>query len=198
MLFRSIGHTRTSIYLSNLLLVFSASLMIMAAWLVGALSGIPALGLWAMDISSLLLYLLVSMMFTAAFCAIFTLASMVSANKAATVVASLLIFAGMLISASIMYEQLAEPELIRADRETVVVFDNTLNPDEPLPPNPRYLSGTKREAIMVVFTVLPTGQSLQISMLQASDYMLMLLSSVSVTVLVSSAGIALFRKKDLK
>ncbi len=38
------GHTRTTIYLSNLLVSFSATLFIMLVWLIGLMAGIPVLG----------------------------------------------------------------------------------------------------------------------------------------------------------
>ena len=38
------GYRRFEIYLANLLTVFCATLIVMAAWLLGALVGIPVLG----------------------------------------------------------------------------------------------------------------------------------------------------------
>ena len=61
-----VGHTRLEVYLSNLILSFSASLLLLAMWLIGALVGVPTLGYWKMGVG-VLIYLAISVCYLAAF-----------------------------------------------------------------------------------------------------------------------------------
>ena len=65
-------------------------------------------------------------------------------------------------------------------------------------PNPMYLEGTEREVYEVLNDLLPTGQSVQYVNMEAANPMLLMAYSAGVTVVVTTVGIFLFRKKDLR
>lgn len=187
------GCTRTEIYLSSLILTFLASLMLIAAWLIGGLVGIPALGLWKMDISWLCLYLLASIFMTAAFSAIFTLIGMLSSSKSMTALLSVLLFFALLLYASMIYNALAQPEMTN----DIFITANGIQMGDPVP-NPHYISGTTRLIYEFLVDFLPTGQGIQIWMLEAVRFLRMLLSSLGIVLVSTLLGIRIFKKKNLK
>ena len=107
-----VGHTRENIYLASLITTFTATLVIMSVWLVSALVAVPTLGFWKIGVFRLFLFLLISVMFVLAYSAIFTVINMLSSNKALTVLISILLFLGLLVFASVIYNSLSEPETV--------------------------------------------------------------------------------------
>ena len=191
-----VGHTRTSIYLANMITSFAATLLIMFIWLIGALVAIPALGVWEMGVPNLLAYLFIAVMFEAALSAIFTFVCMQSTNKAITVAISMLLFLGLIVFASMIYNGLSEPEMTGGVRITA----NGMEMAE-LTPNPNYVSGVTRTIYQFIVDFLPTGQGLQMWQLEignAAQMVRMLVSSVAITVLATLGGIFIFKRKDLK
>lgn len=191
-----VGHTRTSIYIANLITAFTATLLIMIVWLIGALVAIPTLGIWKMGIPNLLVYLLIAVMFEAALSAIFTFVCMQSTNKAITVAFSVLLFFGLLFFASMTYTALNEPEMTSG----IQITANGMEMSEPTP-NPNYVSGVTKTIYEFIIDFLPTGQGIQMWQLEianAARIVRMLLSSVAITVLTTLVGIFIFKRKNLK
>lgn len=188
-----VGHTRANLYIANLITVFTATLLMMLVWLIGALIAIPTLGVWKMGIPNLLVYLFIAVMFVAAFSAIFTFVYMMSANKAATVVISILLLLGLLISSSMLYEALRRPEMTSG----VQITANGMEMSEPTP-NPYYVSGTTRKIYEFIVDCLPTGQGLKMWQLEISNPVRMIVSSVVITLLTTLGGILAFKRKNLR
>lgn len=187
-----VGHTRTNIYIANLVTTFTATLLIMSVWLIGALIAIPVLGVWEMGISRLLLYLLIAVMFVSAFSAICTFVNMTSSNKAVTVAASILLFLGLLIFSSMIYSSLSEPKMTSG----VIITANGMDMSEPTP-NPNYISGMTREVYDFIIDFLPTGQGLKMWQLEISHPVRMLISSAVITLLTTLGGLSVFNRKNL-
>lgn len=188
-----IGHSRGSIYLANLLTCIAASFLLAAAWMLGGLVGLPVFGSWQMGVPGALQYLLISLLFSAALSAIFTLVGSLSGNKAAAAVISILLFLGLLVGASMIYNRLCEPEMISG----IVMTTEGMQMSEPSP-NPDYVGGALRTAYELILNILPTGQAILMANLEIARPTLQMASSVLVTAAVTAAGISLFRKKDLK
>lgn len=188
-----VGHTRTGIYLANLISVFAATLLIMVAWLIGALTAVPVLGVWEMGVPNLLAYLFIAVMFEAAFSAIFTFICMQSTNKAVTVAVSMLLFLGLLVFSSKIYNALDEPEMT----SSVIITANGMEMSEPAL-NPNYVRGVTRMIYEFITDFLPAGQGLQMWQLEIRNSVRMLMSSIAITVLTTSGGIIVFKRKDLK
>lgn len=187
-----IGHTRTRIYLSSLAVCISATLLIMLTWLIGGLIGIPGLGLWNMG-NQLYVYLLISVLFTAALSAVFTFIGMLCPNKAFSAVASILLFFGMLFLASVIYNALSQPELAN----NIIMTTEGIQMGDPAP-NPDYISGTTREIYQFILDVLPTGQGLQAFDLSIAHPLRMIISSLCITVGVTVCGLRIFDKKNIR
>ena len=69
---------------------------------------------------------------------------------------------------------------------------------EGLVENPQCLSGTQRAVCEFVYNLLPPSQAIQYASRQAQNLGQMPLYSLLVILLSTGAGIALFRRKDLK
>ena len=82
----TVGHSRTAVYMANLLTCIVASFTIVAALFLGGLIGLIQYTEWKMSVSMTIWYILVMLFVCIAFSAIFTLIGMLSANKAATMV----------------------------------------------------------------------------------------------------------------
>lgn len=187
-----VGHTRRDIYLANLLTNMISGSFLLLAGLLGGLCGIPFLGTWKMG-KMIWVFLLVSILCTAAYAAIFTLIGMLCSNKAVSAVWSILLFLGLLVLAFNLYYSLAEPEAVNG----VIITAEGMQMGDPKP-NPRYLTGFKREAYQFAMDFLPTGQCVQIEEQTVVHPIRMILSSLGITLAATLGGIAAFEKKDLK
>ncbi len=190
----SVGHTRSSVYLANLLLCFTATLSFALAALAGGLTGIPALGLWKLDISMLLLYLCLIILLSAAYSAIAAFISMLCSNKAAASVISILFILVLFVASSRLDARLQEPELTQ---NIIITAEDGMQWGEPVP-NPLYVSGSLRLVLQFLMLLLPTGQGQQIAYLNISQPVTALLCSIGIAVIVTAAGMLLFQKKDIR
>lgn len=188
-----IGHTRTNIYLANLLICIVAFFAFTAVWLIGGLVGLPFFPKWQMSCSWVFLYILISLLFSVALSAIFTFIGMLSSGKAATAIISLLLILGMLVFASVIYNALMEPEMSSG----AVFTSQGIQMSEP-EPNPYYIKGIQRTVYELLLTILPTGQGILMANLEITRPILQIVSSILITLVVTILGIMIFRKKDLK
>lgn len=187
-----VGRTRTAVYLANYVICLAAGVCFVAAWLIGGLTGLPALGLWKMGIDGALLYAVIAIFFTAAFTGIFTLLSMLSSNKAVTAVIAILLALGLILVASTLYNKLCEPELSSG----VIITADGLQKLEPAP-NPDYVGGVKRTIYQFIVDSLPSGQGILMANQELGRPILSLISSVAISLITTIAGVLAFRKKDL-
>ena len=190
-----VGQSRLSVYFANLITGFAACVLCSAAYILGCIAlGIPLLGWFAKPPALLLTALAGSLLMTAAFCAIFTFVTMNCSRKSTSVVICLLGVFAAFIGAIVIHSVLEAPEFIQGYELSVggqVV-------SAPMEPNPNYLTGAKRELYQFIFDLLPSGQSVQYCSLQFSDPAWLMGLSAAVTAGFTTAGAALFRRKDLR
>lgn len=188
-----VGRTRTSIYLSNFLTCLISGVIITAMWFIGGLPGLYLIGDFEMGLSGVIAYLFVAMGIAAAFSAIFAWISMVSRNKALTVVFVLVLWVAMTLAASGINDRLNEPEfnggMAMINGEFVMMEDT---------PNPLFLAGSTRVAFEWLYRILPTGQAIAMTSAEITTPLLNIAVSVIVTVVIMMVGILTYRKKDLK
>lgn len=187
------GHTRLSVYLSNLILCFFAALFYTGAVLLGGLVGLFFLGPLHMPLQTLALYLLICVLIAASFSAICTFVGMFCSNRAIGAVGALLLIIGLLIWASVLYNALCEPELYSG----VVMTADGMQMGDPAP-NPAYIGGALRKVYEFLLDLLPTGQGILLANSDAARPLRMALCSAALTLAVTTGGAALFRRKDLK
>lgn len=188
-----IGHTRTSIYISNLLTSILASFLLVAVWLIGGLAGIPLLGTLQMNALTFIKYLIVCLFFSCSLTAIFTLIGMLSQNKATTAVISIAFSIVLTIYTNMVCGNFQQPEYIDT------VLTNVHGIRVPVTCiNPKYIGGIKRIIAEIVLNILPTGQASLMSAMTITRPALQIISSSILTILISTIGIYIFKKKDLK
>lgn len=188
-----VGHTRTDIYLANFLTCLIGGIIITAMWFIGGLPGLYLIGDFAMGISGVIAYLFVAIGIAAAFSAIFVWISTISRNKAVTVVLVLVLWVAMVLAASGVNDRLHEPEynggMAMINGEFVMMEDT---------PNPLYLSGGIRMAFEWLYRILPTGQAIAMTSAEITTPVLDIAASVISTIVITTLGILMYRKKDLK
>ncbi len=190
-----VGHSRLSIYFANLIVGFAASLMCMAGYMLACLAvGAPLLGWFTKPAALLLSAIGGSVLMLAAFCAIFTFVTMNCSKKSTSTVICLLGAFVLLFAAVYLNGRLDAPEFITGYEMSV----NGQIMDSVPEPNPDYLTGTKREVYQFLYDLLPTGQSLQYTMLNFTNPARLMGLAAAVCAVFSAAGAALFRRKDLK
>ncbi len=187
-----VGHTRTHIYLANLVICFVATLFIMVAWLIGGLVGIPFLGSWHMGINGYVLFVLIITFQNMAFTAIFTLISTLSTNKAITIVIAVLLCLVLIIAASMTYNRLNEPEF----SNNIIYTSNGMQFGDPTP-NPNYISGSIRIFFEMIIDFLPTGQEILMANIEIAHPFRQIIFSTLITFCTVIGGVFAFRRKDL-
>ena len=191
-----VGHTRTAIYFSNLIVSIVASLLMCVSFTVSvSVIGIPLLGFVKADSLVILLMMLGCIVMTIAFCSICTVVSMLNQNKAIVAVVTIIGVFALLIVAIVINSKLNAPEFYDGYTFTDSVGNTTT---EDTIPNPEFLRGTKRAVYEFLYDFIPTGQAMQYKEMSAIHLWQMPLYSLIITIVSTFAGVFFFRKKDLK
>lgn len=189
-----VGHTRISVYLSNLIACAAADFFLCLSYLISALAaGIPLLGFFQTDIKIIVVFILDIFVMTLAFSAIYTFIAMLCQNKAITAVICILGAFIFLFCGSYINARLEEPETYGAYTFTAEGQEIS----EEAEPNPNYLDGTKRKVYEFLYDFLPGGQAIQLSSMTAVHLWQLPLYSCIITILCTGFGIVFFRRKDL-
>lgn len=193
----TVGCTRTSVYLASLSAALTAALLFSAAYMLAcAVVGVPLLGWMAAAPRLILARLLVSLALTAAYCALFTGIAMLCSRKAACAVLSMLLLLLMFLAAVAVKGRLAAPQM-----SPFYTLSSSGALEEHMEPNPRYLQPEQRAVYELLLDLLPAGQSIQMqsnSLVPLERPARMAACSLGLLALSSTAGAALFRRKDLK
>ncbi len=188
------GHSRPLIYAANLLVGTAASVLFCAAYMAAvAAMGTPLVGPIEMAPELAALIIFGSLAAMAALCALFTFVVMLCDRKTVAAVVCVLGVFLLFIAGIYIRSRLLSPEYLSGSWNEAGEYV----PGRPTP-NPQYLGGAQRTVFEVLNVLLPTCQAVQYASQQAQDPGWMLLCSLTVIALSTTAGILLFRKKDLK
>lgn len=189
-----IGHTRKNIYFSNFIICSVVGVISYLFYaVVVCLIGIPMFGFFQNSISLILMMFLDSLLLITLYGAIFNLIAMLITNKAHAAIISMLGIIVAIIVAVIVLGRLQEPEML-----TNMTYMIDAQQMSDMMPNPRYLTGVKRNVFQTILDILPTGQGLQISGVIAPNPGLMAIYSVILIILTNIIGVFSFSRKDLK
>lgn len=188
-----IGHKRTSIYLSNLIVDAMVSLVLCLVFFIPYLCiGIPLLGFFEMNLQFVLLFALAVFVLAIAFASIFTLISMLNHNKAITAVICILFAFLLLFAGAQLNKMLNEPETNMG----LITTEHGQEYQEI--PNPNYLEDGERKVVSFLYDFVPGGQALQCASLEANHIAVLPVFSFIIIVLTTGVGLFFFRKKELK
>ncbi len=194
-----IGHSRTAMYLSNLIICSTASVIMHLAFIaviVGS-SAIGIIGEFEMSAGTITGLVLTSIFSIAAISAMTLFISMIIPKKSAGVVTAMVLSIFMILIANTIDYRLAAKEYIMPYHISVMNDDGTEQEiEQQSVENPKYLTGAKREVFQFIHDTLPVDQMMQISSeIGNVDF---IPRSLAVIVITTGAGILIFRKKDLK
>ncbi|MDE7362142.1 MAG: ABC transporter permease subunit [Oscillospiraceae bacterium] len=191
-----VGSRRGEIYSANVLTGMVIGCAINAAWLVGGLSGVPALGFWDMEPDKAFMYIGMSFVCTVSLCSIAALFGMMIRSRSAAIVAAFAALFVLLAGASMSEQRLSnnKEELSGHIVDDELVFEIAENPD--------YVDGPMRAAFELALNANPMGISTMLSNKELGnrDYSnptVGLVGAAFVTIFVSSLGAAMFGRRDL-
>ncbi|MDE5908645.1 MAG: ABC transporter permease [Lachnospiraceae bacterium] len=194
-----IGHSRSSIYLSNLVLCTAAGLLIALAYMLFSLcTGVPLLGFFDPAIPQSVIFISIgcSIVLTLANAAIYTFVAMLNQNKAVTSVICILSAFLLLMVGTYIHARLLEPEMWES--YAYVSENGEVLIQEEASPNPYYVDGIKRDAYEFLNDFLPGGQAYALTYLPAAHPGRMALYSGLITIVFTGFGIYYFQRKDIK
>ena len=193
----TVGHTRGEIYFTNQIVCTAVSLFYHIVYIAVLYAfGSLLLKSWETPMKILAVMTLLSLTAVAALSAVFTMLAMLIHSRSAGAVTAMLVAMAMLIGAMTVYSMLNAPEYI--ENAFQLSIDGELVQSDPIP-NPKYLTGTKREVYQHLLNTIPTGQLLRFGNLEYTDDMRYLpLYALAVSAICTAAGFFLFRRKDIR
>lgn len=191
-----VGHSRCSVYLSNLILCAVAGMIFTLVFLlVSLVFGIPLSGFFKGTIPSVLFSTALSLLLAVAYSAIFVMIGMINQKKEVVAVIALLTAFVLLLAAVFIFSGLNEPEYYDSCSYTengVTVFEETT-------PNPNYLQEGERKVYEFLFDFLPGCQGTRISQIHDPEgEPIFALYSLIIIGCTTSIGIIAFKKKNIK
>lgn len=191
-----VGHKRSDIYFSTLLVCMASSiLIILIHFLLTYSVGYFLYGDFGVPISRIIVSALYITLAIMAITAIFTACAMNISNKAFSAVVSLLLILLIAYLSGQLISILDEPEMtydsVTISADGGVQLGNMIK-------NPAYVSGTKRTLIEILSDLLPISQIIQICDGDFSRCDRWPLLSSALIVFVTALGFLKFRKKDIK
>lgn len=189
----SIGHKRSNIYLSNLIIVIVTSLFSYILFLgIISIIGIPLFGNITIGFSTIIKLLECVFFAIIAYASIFTFISMLISNKTISSIVNIMLAFGMIIYSLTFLNFLSMPEYVP---EYVMENGQMITKEVK---NPYYLTGLKRDIIQLSVDINPAGQMGQVVGGMASNLKVLPLYSLGIIVVFTGAGLVLFNKKELK
>lgn len=194
-----VGHSKESVYLSNLILCCVASLIICTfAVAPGLCAGLPLLGGFAMGTTRAVLFFLAVYTLALVWAALSNLLAMLVSRRAIAIVTVVLVVLALVLIGVYLEGRLEAPPTLQGYELSA---SGELVLSEPRP-NPQYLpEGPVRGAFQFLCDFTPGGQTLQHIQFagRAADRPGLLMAYDGfVFAAATAAGVLLFRRKDLK
>lgn len=191
-----VGHTRTSIYFSNLIISIVVGLLLEIVYMLIIVGiGIPLLANLELSLSQYLIIFLEIIVIIIAYSSFFTLISFACSNVTFSTTACMLLLLGMYVVSSNLAYPINMPKNIKEsyyDEQGVEHVIRTI-------PNPNYPSEEKMFIYKNIYYSIPTGQGYEISeKLNNADTFNLLAYSGSFICIVNIVGVYVFNKKELK
>lgn len=188
-----LGFPRLGIYLSSLITcIIGEVIIVVIAYIVGIIVGIPLFGVPETNISNMLLAAINGVLISLTYVSIFHMISMISSSKTTSAIISILVAFGVMIGSVSIYSKLGEPKYINK------MIQQNENPIIEKVENPYYLSGNKRDIYEAVLDVLPSGQAMKIINQHGENNGKMIIYSILVIGATSIVGSTLFLRKEIK
>ena len=192
----NVGCTRNSIYLANLIIVVTAGVLFTMTHIASSVVvGLPFLGGLMWDALAPIGWRIpTAMVMLLCYTAVFTFIAMQDSNKSRSLIISFVFALVIIIGGLYIYGALQEPEFTT---RMVMQDDGSYLRQEGIP-NSRYIRGTARTVYTFIEACIPSTQGLNIARSEGVFNPLAIICQLCVTALFAGAGMALFKKKDIK
>lgn len=192
-----IGHSRSSIYVSNLIVCTVAGFMILLTYIIMTiLLGNLLLESLTLTFKKFLSLTLMQMAAMIAASGLMVMISMLIHSKSAGSVIILISTIIMLFAAMSISQRLSAPEYY--DAYSYIDEDTGKPVIAEKEKNPHYLTGTKRKVFEFLDDVIPISQFAHSASLDSSKLNIALIYDGIILLITTTAGIAVFRRKNLK
>lgn len=193
-----VGHRRGAVYLSMLFTSVIAETLLILVWTAAYLIPDAILMEHAHPLWVYLCLYLAMFLELAVFSAIFTLLTMTLGSKAGAAVVCIFCAILLFMQAVVVESMLEEPEYYSPG--IIISDDGTMTMEGEPEPNPNYIpeGSPKRAFYNFLMDFTPGGQALQISAYAADNLSKICLYDIGWLVVLTGAGVLIFRQKDLK
>lgn len=191
----AVGCSRSNIYFSNLIVVVVTGILFVITQIVASICvGLPFLGtqIWE-SLSPVGWRILSAFVMILCYGAIFTFFVMQDSNKSRSLIISFVFALVIILGGLYIYGTLQEPEFTT---RMVMQEDGSFLLQEGVP-NSKYIRGTARTVYSFIEACIPSAQGLNIVRSEGNFNLLAVICQLGVTAVFTSAGIMLFKKKDI-
>ena len=191
-----VGYSRTQVYFAEYINCMVASMILLGIMLLvstsfGLLLSLEFQSSW----HELVLLIFCCVLIASVFSAMFTAISMNIGSKATSLVVSIVLLFAILLMASFCINALAEEPMTYSN--IVITVENGVQFGD-LIENPAYVDGTQRTIYELIADILPTGQTIQLNVLEFERVARWPLFSLIMLIIVTVAGYISFRKRDIR
>ena len=189
------GHTKTRIYLSNLIVCTAGGWLMYLSYILVQLGvNIPLFGGFRAEIGSVFLSVLCTLLLIASFTSVFTLITMLIQNRTTAAIACILSVLILLPVGSYLCDRLEA----QWDYGSYWMTDDGVIHVSEVNHNPLYVGGKKRVVYTFFRDFLPAGQAINLAKSDPEDPWQMALYSTCLVALTDGIGTVLFRRRNLK
>ncbi len=191
------GHTRSSIYISKLIVCAAADVMMHVLYILVVLFlGNLFIGGTTMKVTEILAFTAASITALLALTSLLLLFSMLIQSKAVGSIVCLLTTIIMLFATLIIWQRLDAPEYYDAYEYINQETGETISVEEEK--NPNYLTGTKREVYEFLNDFISSSQMYQVAMNLSDNLKMIVIYDFVIIIVMSGAGMIIFKKMNLK
>ncbi len=188
-----VGHSRKSIYFSNLIVSVVSGFIITAVHIIFmTVVAVTMFGPFRLPTSAIIWHTIATIFLIVSYSSIFNMITLLSSNKTISVVISLLLIFSLMMLSAVVLNRLNNEEFIN----TMSVVDGK-NIFEVIK-NPSYLEGNARKIHQFIVDFIPAGQGFQITGNIAPNIKILAVYSLVIALVLNCIGCFMFNKKDLK
>ena len=189
-----VGHSRISIFLSNLIISIVVSLLCELIYLIIVfLIGIPLFGQMQMSFSQFAIVLLNTALVIISFCSIYNFITMICSEITISISICIILFVAMFVAqAALGFTANSRKYIEHAFWDKGNKYIISQEPDS------NYAGDEKVKQARMLYLFIPQGQAMEIESGNLEYWVQMSISSIILICVVNIAGVCIFSKKELK
>ena len=190
-----VGHSRISIFFSNLIISIITSILCEIIYLVLVfLIGIPLFGQMQMPLSQFALVILNTILVIISFCSIFNFIAMICSEITISTTICIILFIAMFIAQGSFALTANSNKYINHTYTDENGNTHIISQE----PDPNYPGDQKVKQAKIIYLSIPQGQAMEIGNNDLESLQQMPIYSISLIVIINILGVYIFSKKELK